>query len=158
MQTAIVSLQSSLQSQRRQLLPVLLRSFGLPAHTQYVRQSQQQLVFVTGKWHQEKMCYQIKTMIDNIVRNLPIQNEGRFICPIMIVGMILARVRAHSFLRNIDDNTPHQTCMVSASDHDSEFPMLNMTKRQQQLQKITLSNVNLALNRTHLMLFHEGTE
>ena len=69
----------------------------------------------------------------------------------MIVGMILGRVAAHSFLRNIDANTPHETCMASSSDYDSGFLMLDMTERQPEK---TWSNVNLALNRTHLVLFH----
>ena len=69
---------------------------------------------------------------DNVIRNLSIQNEGRFMCRTMIVGMILGRVAAHSFLRNIDANTPHETCMDSSSDYDSGFPMLNMTERQPQ--------------------------
>ena len=73
----------------------------------------------------------------------------------MIVGMIVGRVIAHSFVRNIDANAPHEACMVSVSDYDSGFPMLDMTKRQPEK---TLSNVNLALNRTHLVLFHAGNE
>ena len=77
-------------------------------------------------------------------------------CRTMIVGMILGRVAAHSFLRNIDANTPHETCMASSSDYDSGFPMLDMTERQP--QKNNCSNVNLALNRTHLVLFHASTE
>ena len=53
-------------------------------------------------------------------------------CRTMIVGMIVGRVTAHSFLRNIDANAPHETCVFSASDDDSGFPMLNMTKQQPQ--------------------------
>ena len=64
---------------------------------------------------------------DNVVRNLPIRNEDRFMCRTMIVGMIVRRVTAHSFLKNIDANAPHETCMVSASDYESGFPMLDMT-------------------------------
>ena len=65
---------------------------------------------------------------DNVVRNSPIQNEGRFMYRTMIVGMIVGRVIAHSFVRNIDANAPHEACMVSVSDYDSGFPMLDMTK------------------------------
>ena len=64
---------------------------------------------------------------DNVVRNLPIQNKSRFMCRTMIVGMIVKRVTAHSFLRNINANAAHETCMVSASDYNSWFPMLDMT-------------------------------
>ena len=64
---------------------------------------------------------------DNVVRNLPIRNEGRFMCRTMIVGMIVGRVTAHSFLRNINANAAHETCMVSGSDYDSVFPMLDIT-------------------------------
>ena len=64
---------------------------------------------------------------DNVVRNLPIRNEDRFMCRTMIVGMIVGRVTAHSFLKNIDTNAPHETYMVSASDYESGFPMLDMT-------------------------------
>ena len=69
---------------------------------------------------------------DNVVRNLPIRNEGHFMCRNMIVGMIVGRVTAHSFLRNIDANAPHEACIVSVSDYHSGFPMLNMTERQPQ--------------------------
>ena len=62
---------------------------------------------------------------DNVVRNLPIRNEDRFMCRTMIVGMIVGRVTAHSFLKNIDANAPHETRMVSA-DYESRFPMLDM--------------------------------
>ena len=48
----------------------------------------------------------------------------------MIVGIVVRRVIAHSFLRNIDANAPHETCMVSASDYDSGFPRLDMAERQ----------------------------
>ena len=73
----------------------------------------------------------------------------------MIMGMVVGRVIAHSFLRNIDVNAPHETYMVSVSDRDSGFPMLGMTERQPEK---TRSNINLALNRTNLVLFHAGTE
>ena len=64
---------------------------------------------------------------DNVVRNLPIRNEDRFMCRTMIVGMIVGRVTAHSFLRNINVNAAHETCMVSVSCYDSVFPMLDTT-------------------------------
>ena len=48
----------------------------------------------------------------------------------MIVRMIVKRDTATVFLRIIDTNAPHETCMVSASDYESEFLMLAMTKRQ----------------------------
>ena len=32
------------------------------------------------------------------------------------------------FLKNIDDNAPHETCMISVSDYESRFPMLHVTK------------------------------
>ena len=32
-------------------------------------------------------------------------------------------------LRNIDDNAPHETCAVSASNYEPDFPMLDITKR-----------------------------
>ena len=76
-------------------------------------------------------------------------------CQTMIVEMILGKVTAHSFLGNMDANEPHETCPVSASDYDSGFPMLDMTKQQPQK---TLSNVNLALIRTHLVSSHAGNK
>ena len=50
----------------------------------------------------------------------------------MIVGIVVRRVIAHSFLRNIDANAPHEACMVSVSDYDFGFPILDMTEQQQE--------------------------
>ena len=63
---------------------------------------------------------------DNVVRIFADRNEGRFMCRTMIGGMIVGRVTAHSFLRNINANAAHETCMVSGSDYDSVFPMLDI--------------------------------
>ena len=32
------------------------------------------------------------------------------------------------FLKNIDANTPHETCMISVGDYESKFPTLHVTK------------------------------
>ena len=32
------------------------------------------------------------------------------------------------FLKNIDDNAPHETCMISVGDYESSFPILHVTK------------------------------